>query len=140
MQRFRKLELWQNYGKNTVPNLEAKATDGSSIFKQREWLERFKQFTKREHKIDITPLMGEEDITDSKGPRKKQAIQEDFIRRVIQEALLQITRARLNPGVNRMLSTATPYLSQRGKFLLSKTIRRNTRRNLERLIEIEKEC
>ena len=51
--------------KNTVPNLEAKASDGSPIFTPRQWLERFRQFTKREHKIDITPLVKGEDITEA---------------------------------------------------------------------------
>ena len=51
--------------KNIVPNLETEATDGNAVFTPRQWLERFKQFTKREHKIDITHLLKGEDITDS---------------------------------------------------------------------------
>ena len=43
--------------KNTVPNLETKATDGNPVFTPRQWLERFRQFCKQEHKIDITPLL-----------------------------------------------------------------------------------
>ena len=43
--------------RNTVPNLETKATDGNLVFTTRQWLERFRQFCKREHKIDITPLL-----------------------------------------------------------------------------------
>ena len=66
--------------KNTVPNLEAKASDGNAIYTPRQWLERFRQFPKREHKIDIEPLMKEEDITEWSG--KEQIIQEDFIRGV----------------------------------------------------------
>ena len=50
--------------KNIVPNLETKATDGNPVFTPRQWLERFKQVTKREHKID-TPLLKGEDIIDS---------------------------------------------------------------------------
>ena len=46
--------------KNIVPNLEAKASDGNAVFTPRQWLERFRQFTKREHKIDITPLFPNE--------------------------------------------------------------------------------
>ena len=69
--------------KNIVPNLETKATDGNPVFTPRQWLERFKQFTKREHKIDITPLLKGEDITDSGYGAKEQA----------PEALFQITRA-----------------------------------------------
>ena len=47
------------------PNLETKATDGNTVFTPRQWLERFKQFTKREHEIDITPLLKGEEITAS---------------------------------------------------------------------------
>ena len=50
-------------GKNMVPNLEAKASDGNAVFTPRQWLERFRQFTKRKHKTDITPLMKGEEVT-----------------------------------------------------------------------------
>ena len=43
--------------RNIVPNLETKATDGNPIFTPRQWLERFRQFCKREHKYDINPLL-----------------------------------------------------------------------------------
>ena len=80
--------------KNTVPNLEAKASDGNPIFTPRQWLERFRQFTKREHKIDIAPLVKGEDITETGWTAEKEAqIQEDFIWGVGPEALYQITRA-----------------------------------------------
>ena len=49
--------------KNIVPNLEPKASDGNTIFIPRHGLERFRQFTKRELEIDITPLLKREDIT-----------------------------------------------------------------------------
>ena len=51
--------------RNTVPNLEAKATDGNPVFTPKQWLERFRQFCKREHKIDIAPLLKGEEITDT---------------------------------------------------------------------------
>ena len=51
--------------KNTVPNLEAEASDGNPIFTQRQWFERFRLFSKREAKIDIAPLLKGHDITDS---------------------------------------------------------------------------
>ena len=79
--------------KNTVPNLEAKATDGIPVFTPRQWLERFRQFCKREHKMDITPLVKGENMTDSGWSAKEQAIQEDFLWGVRPEALYQITRA-----------------------------------------------
>ena len=77
--------------RNTVPNLEAKATDGNPVFTPKKWLERFLQFCKREHKIDITPLMKGEEITNWSG--KERTVQEDFIWGVGPEALYQITRA-----------------------------------------------
>ena len=63
--------------KNTVPNLEARASDGNAIFTPRQWLERFRQFTEQEHKINIAPLIKEEDITEWTG--KEQFIKKDFI-------------------------------------------------------------
>ena len=78
--------------KNTVPNIEARASDGNTIFTPRQWLERFRQFSKREHKIDIAPLIKEEDITATEWTGEKQLIQEDFIWAVGHRALYQITR------------------------------------------------
>ena len=66
--------------KNIVPNLEAKASDGNPIFTPKQWLERFRQFSKREHKNDITPLVKGEDITGTGWTAEKEAnIQEHFI-------------------------------------------------------------
>ena len=59
--------------RNTVPNLETKATDGNPVFTPRQWLERFRQFCKREHKIDITPLLKGENITDANWNGNEQA-------------------------------------------------------------------
>ena len=67
--------------KNIVSNLETKATNGNPVFTPRKWLERFKEFTKREHKIDITPLQG------GRHYRFRLAGKEQAI------ALFQITRA-----------------------------------------------
>ena len=49
--------------RNIVPNLETKATDGNPVFTPRQWLERFRQFCKREHKIDINPILKGGNIT-----------------------------------------------------------------------------
>ena len=73
--------------KNVVPNPEVKASDGNAVFPPRQWLERFRQFTKRQHKIDITPLIKGEDVTDSGWFGKEKVPQEDFIRGVGLEAL-----------------------------------------------------
>ena len=78
---------------NIFPNLETKATDGNPVFTPRQWLERFRKFCQREHKIDIAPLLKGENITDTTWNGKEQAVQEDFIWGVGPEALYQITRA-----------------------------------------------
>ena len=56
-------------------------------------MNRFKQFTKRAHKIDITPLIKGEEITQSGWSTKEKQIQEDFIWGLGPEAMYQITRA-----------------------------------------------
>ena len=77
--------------KNIVPNLKANTSDENPIFTPRQWLERFRQFTKREHKFDITPLLKGEDFTDTDWTGKEMAVQEDFLWGVGPEALYQIT-------------------------------------------------
>ena len=39
-----------------VPNLEAKASDGNPIFTPKQWLESFRQFTKREQNRHYTTI------------------------------------------------------------------------------------
>ena len=138
--------------KNTVPNLEAKASDRNPIFTPRQWLERFRQFTKREHKIDITLLVKGEDITEAGWTAEKEAkIQEDFIWGVGPEALYQTTREyKTEPDRIKIKDLIRLYTEH---FLP----KRNTYHNREdffwkqsedetheefwrRLVEIEKEC
>ena len=47
----------RNGRKNIVPSLEAKATDENPVLTPKQWLERFRQFCKREHQINITSLL-----------------------------------------------------------------------------------
>ena len=119
--------------KNIVPNLEAKASDGNPIFTPRQWLERVRQFTTREHKIDITLLVKGEDITETGWTEKEATIQEDFFWGVGSGELYQITWAeyktepdsinqRLNPVIYRTLPSKTKYIPQQRRFLLGKTI------------------
>ena len=50
--------MTQEATQNEVPNFEA-TTDRKEIFTQKQWLERFRQYTKRKHKIDIEVLIRE---------------------------------------------------------------------------------
>ena len=82
--------------KNIVPNLEAKASDGNPKFTPRQWLERFRQFTKREHKIDITPLVKGE----PENPGR------------VQNETGQYKNQRPNPVIYRTLPPKTKHISQ----------------------------
>ena len=82
----------QHGRKNIVPSIEARAANGNPIFALRQWLERFRQFCKREHKMDSAPLLKGEEITATEWTGKEQAIQEDFLWGVGPEGLYQITR------------------------------------------------
>ena len=137
--------------RNIVPNLEAKATDGNPVFTPRQWLERFRQFCKREHEINITPLMKEEKITNWFG--KDQKIQEDLIWGVGPEALYQITRAeyKMEPDSIKILDLIRLFTEfymakrntyhNRGDFFWAEQTEDETPEEFwRRLIEIEKEC
>ena len=63
--------------RSIVPSIEAIATDGDSVFTPRKWLEKFRQFRKREHKINIAPLLKGENIADTNWNGKEQSVQED---------------------------------------------------------------
>ena len=58
--------------RSTVPNLEAKATDGNPVSTPKQWLERFRQFCKREHKIEIAPLLKVKKLRKPIGPEKNK--------------------------------------------------------------------
>ena len=122
------------------------------MFTPRQWLEQFRQFTKREHKIDITPLI-KGDVTDSGWSGKEDLIQEDFIWAVGLEALYQITRAEYKTepdsikvkDLNRLFTEY--YLPKRNTyhnggdfFWANQTEEESPEEFWRRLIEIEKEC
>ena len=108
---------------------------------------------KTEHKIDITPYLKSEDITDFGWGAKEQAIQEDFIWGVGPEALFQITRAeyKTDPDsikIKDLIRLYTEYYlpkrntyHNRGDFFWAKQSEEETPEDFwKRLIEIEKEC
>ena len=53
-----------------VPNFEA-TKDGKKIFTPKQWLERFRQYTKRKYKTDIAELIRGEDMTQADWATKK---------------------------------------------------------------------
>ena len=135
--------------KNIVLNLEAKASDGNAVFTPRQWLERFRQFTKREHKIDITPLITGEEVTEFGWSGKEKDIQEDFIWGVGPEALYQITRAKYKTEPdsikikNLIRLFAGYYLPKRNTYHNrgpKQTEEESPEEFWRRIIEIEKEC
>ena len=75
-----------------VPNFEA-TTDGKKISTPKQWLERFRQYTKRKYKLDIAELIRVEKMTQNDWATKENQIQDDFVWRIGPEALYQMTRA-----------------------------------------------
>ena len=75
-----------------VPDFKA-TSDGKRIYTPKQWLERFRQYTKRKHKIDITELLRGVEMTQNSWTGKETEIQEDFIWGIVPEALHQMTRA-----------------------------------------------
>ena len=53
-----------------VPNFEA-TTGGKKIFTPKQWLERFRQYTKRKYKMDIAELIRGKKLHKQTGPQKK---------------------------------------------------------------------
>ena len=116
-------------------------------------MERFRQFTKREHKIDITPLIKGENITETGWTEKEATIQEDFIWGVGPGALYHITRAeyKTEPGSMKRKDLIWLYnehyipkrnkCHNRGDFFWAKQSENEIAEEFwRRLIEIEKEC
>ena len=136
-----------------VPTLETKTTDANPVFTPRQWLERFKQLTKQEHKPDITLLLKGEEITDSGWAAKEQSKQEDFIRGVGPEALFQITRAKYKTDPDSIkikdlirlyteyyLPKRNTYRNRRDFFWAKQSEEETPEEFWRRLIEIEEEC
>ena len=71
-----------------IPNLEA-TSDGKRIFTPKQWLQRFRQNTKRKFKIDIAELIRGAAVTQNGWTEKENEIQEDFIWGIGPEALYQ---------------------------------------------------
>ena len=75
-----------------VPNFEA-TTDGKKIFTPKQWLERFRQYTKQKYKTDIAELIRGEEMTQADWATKESQIQDDVVGGFGPEALYQMTRA-----------------------------------------------
>ena len=75
-----------------VPNLEA-TSDRKRIFTLTKWLERFRQYTERKYKMDITELIQGGEMTQTDWTDKETETREDFIMGIGQEALYQMTSA-----------------------------------------------
>ena len=134
-----------------VPNFEA-TSDGKRIFTPKQWLERFRQYTKRKYKMDITELIRGAEMTQNGWTGKEAEIQEDFIWGVGPEALYQMTRAEYktepdNIAVKDLRLFNEYFLPKRntyhnrGEFFWTKQTETETPEDFwRRLIEIEKEC
>ena len=135
-----------------VPNFEA-TTDGKKIFTPKQWLERFRQYTKRKYKMDIAELIWGEEITQADWATKENQIQDDFVWGIGPEALYQMTRAEYKTepdkiAIKELIRLFNEYFlpkrntyHNRGEFFWTKQTEAETPEDFwRRLIEIEKEC
>ena len=135
-----------------VSNFDA-ISDGKRIFTPKQWLERFRQYTKRKHKMDIAELIRGAEITQTGWSRKEAEIQEDFIWGIGPEALYQMTRAEYKRepdkiAVKDLIRLFNEYFlpkrntyHNRGEFFWTKQTESETPEDFWRgLIEIEREC
>ena len=135
-----------------VPNFEA-TSDGKRIFTPKQWLEKFRQYTKRKHKMDIAERIRGAEITQNDWSGNEAAVQEDFIWGIGPEALFQMTRAEYKTEPDKIavkdrirlfneyfLSKRNTY-HYRGEFFWTRQTESETPEDFwRRLIEIEKEC
>ena len=63
-----------------VPCLDENGIDGRRIYKYRQWLERFKQNTKRKYRIDIRPPIKEVTVTETEWNTKENKLYQGFFR------------------------------------------------------------
>ena len=135
-----------------VPKFEA-TSDGKRIFTPKQWLERFRQYTKRKHKMDISELIRGAEMTQTGWSGKEPDIQEDFKWGIGPEALHQMTRAEYKTepdtiAVKDLIRLFNEYFlpkrntyHNRGEFFWKKQTESETPEDFwRRLIEIEKEC
>ena len=135
-----------------VPNFEA-TTDGKKIFTPKQWLERFRQYTKRKYKTDIAELIRGEDMTQADWATKENQVQDDFMWGIGPEALYQTTRAEYKTepdkiAIKELIRLFNEYFlpkrntyNNRGEFFWTKQTESETPEDFwRRLIEIEKEC
>ena len=60
-----------------LPCLDEKGLDWKRKYDYRQWLDRFKRYTKRKYEIDIGPLIKEETMIETEWNTKEEKIQQD---------------------------------------------------------------
>ena len=62
----------ENDQRQNTNTLDEKGIDGKRIYNYRQWLKRFKQYTKKEYEIDIRPLIEDETMKEPNGIQKER--------------------------------------------------------------------
>ena len=80
-----------------LPYLKDTRLDGNNIYKPREMTERFRNYIKKIHNIDIKQILTDDTVpTDEKGDTKEPEIRQDFIRLAGPSAIKIITIGEFN--------------------------------------------
>ena len=123
------------------------------IYNYWQWLDRFKQYTKRKYEIDIESLIKEETMTGTEWNNKEATIQQDFLWALGPEETHQITRSeyRTDPDnikIEKLIKTYNRHYlpegnkyNSRGEFFWAKQTDTETPEDhWEKLVELEKQC
>ena len=127
------------YDRIKLPYLDEKGLDGQRKYNYQQWIDRYKQCTKRKDKIDIGLLIKDKNMPGTdEWNNKQEKIQQDFLWALGHKATHQIIRSeyRTDPDnikidkpiklYNRCYSSKRNKYNSRGDFFVqNKQIRRH---------------
>ena len=118
-----------------LPYVDKKGLDGQRFYKYRQWIDRFKQYTKRKYEIDIGPLIKEENMPGTdEWNSKQEKIQQDFLWALGTEATQQITRSEYrtksdNIKIDKLIKLYNRYYIPKKKQIQHNTYDRKNKKN-----------
>ena len=97
------------------PYLDKKGPDRKKFYTYRQWLDRYKQYTKRKYEMKIGPLITTETMTGTdEWNTKEKNMQQDVSRAIGPQAMHQITRSeyrkdRENTKIDKLIKLYNRY-------------------------------
>ena len=85
-----------------ISYLDEKMVEGKRINNYQQWLEQFKQCTKRNYDTDIGPLIREETMNGTEWDATEEKIQQDFLQALRPETIHQITLSEYRTELDKI--------------------------------------